>query len=941
MSDPLSIAAGVAGFLSFGIRVTQTLVDFYSDYKNQDADIATIIQNMKTLQNTLRSLGTAVQQRQSHNASAEDSLLQEVDKATQNSHEIIYELQEECQKLHAKSDSGTGFKDRFQAAGRRATYPFRKSTLQKIEEDISEIRESLTFALSVLQLQGHNRIEDDILTVKYLLERTNTSQISFAIRAWLQAPDPSLNQNAFFAKHHPETGLWFIRSPQFTNWLIERDSFLWLNGFAGCGKSVLCSVIIHHTFKFCETNLNLNLNYGKVGIAYFYFAFSDESKQGSRGLLCALLLQLSVQLEDGEEGLDKMRLLSKSSTPPEKVLLETLRKFLERFQDGYILIDALDECPQDHRGKREDVLRVIQEMRDWRLPNVHLLVTSRDHLDIRRSLDPSPESDVLMEDPGIAEDISKFVSYQLKNDTKLQRWKVRHGEIQDKITEGAQGVFRYAECQLRSCRQARNRNQLDKCLDSLPRDLDETYERILCDIDETYVEDVRRILTVLCLSIQPLTVRELIEAHVVELSEEPPLLDREGRSYEQDDLVDICLGLIEIVEVENENGPEQMMSLARIAHFSVKEYLQSDRIRQQKSERFAIDTESANAELCQICLVYLLDPTFSLSDGVSDEETLKVFALAGFAAEHWFHYYQYSSPGNAKSEKLLLRLFQNDNNSFVNWVRLYEIDRPWWIFFDFDERPVDGVISPIYYASFLGLEDILRTLLAIHAEIYNLPDIINARFGHYVNALQAASVQGHKRVVQILLHHGADVNAQGGIFNSALEAASIKGHKEVVQTLLDHGADVNAQGKFNSYALHAASSEGHDQVVRILLAHGADANAQGKFDSYALHAASSEGHGQVVQILLDHGADVNAQGRYGHALHAASRQGHKEVVRTLLNHGADVNAQGRVYDNAIQAALREGHDEIVQMLLDQGADVSAEDKIRIRERLQGADIGKD
>lgn len=442
-------------------------------------------------------------------------------------------------------------------------------------------------------------------------------------------------------------------------------------------------------------------------------------------------------------------------------------------------------------------------------------------------------------------------------------------------------------------------------------------------------------MTVLCLSIQLLTVRELTEAHAVELSEEPPFLDREGRSYEQDDLVDICLGLIEIVEVENENDPEQMMSLARIAHFSVKEYLQSDRIRQQKAGRFAIDTGSANAELSQICLVYLLNPTLSLSDGISDEATLKDFALASFAAEHWFHYYQSSSPGNARSEKLLLRLFQNDNNSFVNWVRLYEIDRPWWIFFDFDERPVDGVISPIYYASFLGLEDILRTLLAIQGEIFSLPDIINSRFGHYVNALQAASVQGHRRVVQILLQHGADVNAQGGVFNSALEAASIKGHKEVVQILLDHGADVNAQGKFNSYALHAASSEGHDQVVRILLAHGADVNTQGKFDSYALHAASSEGHDQVVQILLDHGADVNAQGRYGHALHAASRQGHKEVVRTLLNHGADVNAEGRVYDNAIQAALREGHGEIVQMLLDQSADVNAEDAIRIREMLQG------
>jgi hypothetical protein len=65
MSDPLSIAAGIAGFLSLGIQVTQTLVDFYSVYKSQDTDIAKITQNMENLQSTFRSLEIAIQQRQS------------------------------------------------------------------------------------------------------------------------------------------------------------------------------------------------------------------------------------------------------------------------------------------------------------------------------------------------------------------------------------------------------------------------------------------------------------------------------------------------------------------------------------------------------------------------------------------------------------------------------------------------------------------------------------------------------------------------------------------------------------------------------------------------------------------------------------------------------------------------------------------------------------
>lgn len=92
---------------------------------------------------------------------------------------------------------------------------------------------------------------------------------------------------------------------------------------------------------------------------------------------------------------------------------------------------------------------------------------------------------------------------------------------------------------------------------------------MLCDIDEVYVKDVRRILTILCSALRPLTVDELIDAHAVEL-DESPCLDR-GRSYKLDDLVDICLRLVEIVVAEDDK--QQPIPMVRIAHLSVQEYL--------------------------------------------------------------------------------------------------------------------------------------------------------------------------------------------------------------------------------------------------------------------------------------------------------------------------------------------------------------------------------
>ncbi|KAJ5185641.1 NACHT nucleoside triphosphatase [Penicillium cf. griseofulvum] len=905
MADPLSIAAGVAGLLSFGIQVTQSLIGFYTAYKDQDSDLAKITENLDSLQGIFRALDVAVQDRRSQ-ADAQE-LFQEVEKATQKCDEIIKELDTECQKFHKHLVAG--FKGRILVAGRRAAYPFRKSTLQKLEEDIGEIRENLSFALDVMQLRSHNHIQHSVSEVKSLVERINASLISDKIRAWLMAPDASLDHNTAYAKCHQSTGLWFINGHHFATWLVKRNSFLWLNGFVGCGKSVLCSMAIQHISQ------EMKQRY-KVGIAFFYFSFNDESKQTDNGMLRALLLQLSGQLEDGQKNLEQLHVLYPSGIPPVEALLDLLARFLRRFHDSYILLDALDESPRDRN--REGVLKAIQAIRNWSIPGVHILATSRNELDIRAYLDLSCNQDLSMRNPETDEDIVNFIAYQLNNDPKLQRWKARHEEIRTKLATSAQGVFRYIECQFNALRRARNQNQLDQCLRSMPRDLDETYERILCSIDEEYTEDVRRILTILCSSTRPLTVKELIHAHAVNLGE-PPYLDY-GSFYEQHDLVDICLGLIEIVATEHYKGQSHLT--VRIAHFSVQEYLQSDRILHQNSRGFAIQTAAANTEMAQICLVYILEP--GLSRVVLEATQPTAFPLAHFAARYWFHHYEKSGEKKPGLEKLMLRLFKDKTKSFATWIRLYDMDAQWNVHVDYD-RPDINIPLPVYYAAMLGIESVLTKILAVATEGGSLLRTVNAQGGRLINALQAASFLGHEKAVQILLDHGADVNAQGGKYGNALYAALINRYEKLVQMLLDHGADVNAQGGEYSNPLYAASINGYEKLVQILLDHGADVNAQGGEYSNALYAALINRYEKLVQMLLDHGADVNAQGgEYSNPLYAASINGYEKLVQILLDHGADVNAQGGQNGNALQAAALWGYKQVVQMLLDHGADVNAQ-----------------
>ncbi|KAL4750028.1 hypothetical protein BDW72DRAFT_194272 [Aspergillus terricola var. indicus] len=649
MAEPLSIASGVAGLLTLGIDVTQKLLDFYSAYKNQASDLIQITRNLESLLVIFDTLDNALKVRQPQ--TYEKQLFVSINNAIMDCKEIIEELHAECRKFREKST--TGFKGRIQVAGRQAAYPFRKSTLQKLEEDISEIRNNLSLALDVLQVNSNNLLQEEAVEIKSFLKRIDASHVSSNIHDWLAAPDATINHNDARDKHHASTGSWFVNGPFFKNWLVERNSFLWVNGFAGCGKSILCSTAIESTFN--ETKHRPG-----VGVGFFYFSFNDESKIRISGMLRALLLQLSAQLENSED-LQQLYETYKSGTPPVKALLSSLRCIICRFQDCYILLDALDESPRN--SGRVDVLKTIKAMRNWSLPGLHLLATSRDELDIRQSLETTPTAEVMMRNAATDKDINNFVSYQLSQDPSFQKWKTRHGEIQENLNNKAQGVFRYVECQLAALKRAKNRNQLDKCLLSLPRDLDETYERILSNIDDNHAEDVRRILTILCLAKRPLTVGELIDAHAVDL-QEPPHLDREGRSYDQEDIVDICCGLIEVAAIPIQGNEEQETHVARIAHFSVQEYLESERVLQLGAKKFAVQKHRANSEMAQICLVYLLEP--GLSNGSLDEERLTDFSLAHYAARYWYDYYQQAGGGNS-IDRLIRRLFENGERPFLTW----------------------------------------------------------------------------------------------------------------------------------------------------------------------------------------------------------------------------------------------------------------------------------
>ena len=97
----------------------------------------------------------------------------------------------------------------------------------------------------------------------------------------------------------------------------------------------------------------------------------------------------------------------------------------------YLIIDALDECPNSgYPTARGQVLAIIQELIDLKLPHVHFCITSRPEIDIQEVLEPLAIYNVpLHQQAGQNQDISDFVMSYVHSNRKMRQWRHEDKEL--------------------------------------------------------------------------------------------------------------------------------------------------------------------------------------------------------------------------------------------------------------------------------------------------------------------------------------------------------------------------------------------------------------------------------------------------------------------------------------------------------------------------------
>ena len=533
-------------------------------------------------------------------------------------------------------------------------------------------------------------------------------------------------------------------------------------------------------------------------------------------------------------------------------------------------------------------------------------------------------------------------------------------------------------------------SKLRNALESLPQTLDETYDRILCGLNPSYKREILHVLQWLTFSQRPLRLEEIAEVFAFdEGNDVMAKFNCENRLSDPKEILEICSSLVDCIDsfedyndeyedlytdesVSSSNNP---IIIVRLAHFSVKEYLVSDRIRTGSAAFFGVRQESANAAIATTCLSCLhMYDKISFPDGTDFSNE---FSLAQYAATHWFRHLPATSDGS-RPHPLAVELLLSQRK-LENWIYHWDPDFP-SIQYDYGSSG-----SPLYYAVLTGLENLVETLI-IHSggtmsqaearddekpktsissdwsalKSQKQKAYINATGGDYYTPLQVAAKIGRINIVRLLLNYGADPNIFGGRgTGSALSAAAESGSLEIVELLLDMGADIHEGLCAKSENNWKASNAGGELVFEVRQQISKDANDDiidevhdnlpwlGKSDMYdktdeesfrlpldvphrcaivqhrvtALYAAAQRGDLGIVKCLLDRGAMIEPRNDQNSdtALHAAAQQGNEAMVRLLLDRGALLDKSDERGRTPLDVAASKGTLAIVKCLLDRGA----------------------
>ncbi|KAJ6281575.1 hypothetical protein J3E71DRAFT_217351 [Bipolaris maydis] len=741
-------------------------------------------------------------------------------------------------------------------------------------------------------------------------------------------------------------------------------------GKLGSGKSVLLANIVD--------DLNLTNGKDQSTVAYFFCKYDILGSLQTRTILGSLVRQLLSSIPD-------LGALAKryEDTQHREIDIEELLEFLfQGFtsrQKVYLVIDGLDECDF---AQKETLIKAIQKIQDTLKVWICASIREESNNNLQ-SITTILRAVRVVSLPDDNPDIEAFVETELER--CLSQGKMTIGdptlilEIQDALLNGSQGMFLWVALQIQTLCKMKTDCAMREALANLPRDLSETFSRILSDSGSSDPSLQAKVLQLVLAANRPLTTIELREALSVipgDATWDPSRLLHDVYSALA------CCGCLLAVD-------EEEFTL-RFVHHSVKQYIVGG-LNGMMPARFTLrdakrtmanlivtylnygvfgteisktkvlpimaqsapskilqatlDPSSSTRHLAMKFLKSRRQPTFDLSKMIAEtlnsshSESNSSFNFYEYANKNWLEYLSHVSGQDTAIFRLSSKLIHSRASAF-NISDDYQ-----WEFLITTEgnaEIIEALISigkadanardfwkrtALMCAAERGRRDAVEALISISKAD------VNARDYQEHTALMFAAMGGNAETVEALINSGkAAVNAKDNQGWTALILAAMEGNTKTVEALINIGkADVNAKDNRERTALMFAATGGNAKTVEALISIGkADVNARDDRKRTALMFAATGGNAKTVEALISIGkADVNVKDNQGRtALMHAAKDGKRDSAKALLDTGiADINDKGDNGRTALMRAVLEDYEEIVKLLLSTGkVDVHVKDK---------------
>jgi len=283
---------------------------------------------------------------------------------------------------------------------------------------------------------------------------------------WLSPHSFDPKQKHTFKTKHPGTGDWLLQTREFSEWVKAVSSqLLWCHGkrkhlwpfcctsltrdFSWCGK-ICSSVRVIACILLSSADLIISRSHvinhvqqnhvgADTGLCFAYFSFTELNFQNLTLLIALFLKQLCQQHGKIPEKLMKVHQPAKK--PADVIDTDLFTTITQPYQKIFIVIDGLDECPEESRSAILDFIVEVLWKPD---SNIKVFVSSRKEPDISARFKRLNAPAIELETGKITPDIQAFVRHEalrLRTESSLRvRDDALFTEIIESLVEMSDGM---------------------------------------------------------------------------------------------------------------------------------------------------------------------------------------------------------------------------------------------------------------------------------------------------------------------------------------------------------------------------------------------------------------------------------------------------------------------------------------------------------------------